>query len=49
MIEPNGSYGQDMELYFKNGEDRRSGIHRRQISHDSHIPERRSGKERRIS
>lgn len=28
--------------------DRRSGIERRRISYDGHIPERRSGKDRRV-
>jgi hypothetical protein len=29
--------------------DRRSGIERRSISYDGHIPERRNGKDRRVS
>jgi len=40
-------FGKDVELSIKDKEDRRSGVDRRIFSYDSHIPEHRSGKERR--
>ena len=36
-----------MEIFIKNNADRRLGIERRVFSYTLHIPERRSGKERR--
>jgi hypothetical protein len=36
-----------MELSIKDKGGRRSGIDRRQFSYNDHIPERRSGKDRR--
>jgi len=38
-----------MGIFIKNNADRRSGIERRIFSYTLHIPERRSGKERRRS
>jgi DNA-binding XRE family transcriptional regulator len=40
-------FGEDTELSVKNKECRRSGVDRRIFSYDDHIPEYRSGKERR--
>jgi len=38
-----------MTIFIKNNVDRRSGIERRVFSYTLHIPEQRSGKERRRS
>jgi hypothetical protein len=38
-----------MAIFIKNNADRRSGIERRVFSYTIHIPERRSGKERKKS
>jgi len=38
-----------MGIFIKNNADRRSGIEKRVFSYTIHIPERRSGKERRRS
>jgi len=43
----NKVFGEDVELSIKDKEDRRSGVDRRIFSYDGHIPEHRSGKERR--
>jgi DNA-binding XRE family transcriptional regulator len=40
-------FGEDVELSIKDKEDKRSGVDRRIFSYDGHIPENRSGKERR--
>lgn len=40
-------FAKDAELSVKNKECRRSGVDRRIFSYDDHIPEYRSGKERR--
>ena len=39
--------GQDIKICTKNRKEMRSGIERRQLSYDFHIPERRSGKNMR--
>jgi len=39
--------GQDIKISTKNRKEMRSGIERRQLSYDFHIPERRSGKDLR--
>ena len=39
--------GQDIKISTKNRKEMRSGIERRQLSYDFHIPERRSGKNMR--
>jgi hypothetical protein len=38
-----------MGIFIKNNADRRSGIERRVFSYTLHVPEQRSGKERRKS
>jgi len=38
-----------MALFTKYNEDKRLGLDRRQFSYDKHIPERRSGKDRRTN
>jgi len=40
-------FGKDVELSIKDKEDKRLGVDRRRFSYDGHIPEHRSGKERR--
>ncbi len=40
-------FGEDIELSAKDEEDNRSGVDRRKFSYDIHVPEHRSGKERR--
>ncbi|MGB6012675.1 MAG: hypothetical protein WBI57_15525 [Desulfobacterales bacterium] len=40
-------FGQDIKTSTKNKKEARSGIERRQFSYNGHIPERRSGKNRR--
>jgi len=40
-------FAKDVELSIKDKEDRRSSVDRRIFSYDGHIPEHRSGKERR--
>lgn len=40
-------FGQDIKTSTKNKKEARSGIERRQFSYIGHIPERRSGKNRR--
>ena len=40
-------FGEDVKLSIKDEEDRRSDVDRRIFSYDGHIPEYRSGKERR--
>ena len=40
-------FGQDIETSTKKRIKKRSGIERRQFLYDGHIPERRSGKNRR--
>ena len=45
--EKNKVVGEDIELSIKDGEDRRSGMDRRKFLYDIHIPDKRSGKERR--
>ena len=45
--EKNKGVGEDMELSAKNGPDRRSDMDRRKFIYDIHIPENRSGRERR--
>jgi DNA-binding XRE family transcriptional regulator len=40
-------FGEVMELSIKDNEDRRSGMDRRNFSYHTHIPDIRSGKERR--
>ena len=43
----NKVFGEGVELSIKNKEDKRLGFDRRRFSYDGHIPEHRSGKERR--
>ena len=38
-----------MASFIKNNEDKRLGLDRRQFSYNKHIPERRSGKDRRTN
>ncbi len=45
--EKNKVFGEDIELSIKDRQDRRSGMDRRQFLYDIHIPDNRSGKERR--
>jgi hypothetical protein len=45
--EKNKWVGENMEWLAKNRPDRRSGMDRRKFIYDIHIPENRSGKERR--
>ena len=40
-------FGKNMRIPVEDGEDRRSGIDRREFSYAIHSPENRSGKERR--
>jgi DNA-binding XRE family transcriptional regulator len=40
-------FGEDIELSIKDRQDRRSGMDRRNFLYDIHIPDNRSGKERR--
>lgn len=40
-------FGKNMAVSVKGGEDRRSGIDRREFSYAIHTPEHRSGRERR--
>ena len=47
ISDKNKVFGEDVELSIKDKEDRRLGIDRRKFSYDGHIPEHRSGKERR--
>jgi DNA-binding XRE family transcriptional regulator len=47
ISDKNKVFGEDMELSIKDKEEKRSGVDRRIISYDVHIPELRSGKERR--
>jgi DNA-binding XRE family transcriptional regulator len=47
MSDKNKVFGEDMELSIKDTEDKRLGVDRRRFSYDGHIPEHRSGKERR--
>ena len=49
MSDKNKVFGEDVELSIKDKEDKRSGVDRRMFSYDGHIPEHRSGKERRNS
>jgi len=43
----NKVFGEDTELSIKDKEDKRLGVDRRRFSYGGHIPEHRSGKERR--
>ena len=43
----NKVFGEDMELFVNDNNGRRSGAERRKFSYDRHIPEHRSGNERR--
>jgi len=45
--EKNKEGGEDIELTIKDRQDRRSGMDRRKFLYDIHIPDKRSGKERR--
>ena len=45
--EKNEVVGKDIELSIKDWQDRRSGMDRRKFLYDIHIPDNRSGKERR--
>jgi len=45
--EKNKVFGEDIEVSIKDGPDRRSGMDRRKFLYDIHIPDKRSGKERR--
>ncbi len=47
ISDKNSVFGEVMELSIKDNEDRRSGMERRQFSYNHHIPDIRSGKERR--
>ncbi|MEA1946575.1 MAG: hypothetical protein U9N83_04650 [Thermodesulfobacteriota bacterium] len=45
--EKNRVFGEDIELSVKDKQNRRSGMDRRNFLYDIHIPDDRSGKERR--
>ena len=47
MSDKNKVFGEDVELSFKDKEDKRLSVDRRIFSYDGHIPEHRSGMERR--
>jgi DNA-binding XRE family transcriptional regulator len=47
LSDENKVFGDDRELSIKDNEDRRTGMDRREFSYHSHIPDIRSGKERR--
>jgi DNA-binding XRE family transcriptional regulator len=47
ISDKNKVFGEDVELSFKDKEDKRLGVDRRILSYDGHIPEHRSGMERR--
>jgi DNA-binding XRE family transcriptional regulator len=47
ISDKNSVFGEVMELSIKDNEDRRSGMDRRKFSYHTHIPDIRSGKERR--
>jgi DNA-binding XRE family transcriptional regulator len=47
ISDKNNIFGEDMELSIKDKEDRRLGDDRRVFSYDGHLPEHRSGMERR--
>jgi DNA-binding XRE family transcriptional regulator len=47
ISDKNKVFGEVMELSIKDNEDRRSCMDRRQFSYHTHIPDIRSGKERR--
>jgi predicted transcriptional regulator len=47
ISDKNRVFGEVMELSIKDNEDRRSGMDRREFSYHTHIPDIRSGKERR--
>ena len=49
ISDKNKVFGEGVELSIKDKEDKRSGVDRRIFSYDGHIPEHRSGKERRNS
>ena len=47
ISDKNKMFGDDMESSIKDNGGRRSGVDRRQFSYNTHISERRSGKDRR--
>ena len=47
ISDKNKVFGEGMDLSIKDNEDRRSGTDRRKFSYHTHIPNIRSGKERR--
>jgi DNA-binding XRE family transcriptional regulator len=49
ILDKNKVFGEDTELSIKDKEDKRLSVDRRIFSYDGHIPEHRSGKERRNS
>jgi hypothetical protein len=47
ISDKNKVFGEDLELSIKDKEDRRAGVDQRIFLYDIHIPEHRSGKQRR--
>ncbi len=47
ISDKNEVFGEDLELSIKDKEGRRAGVDQRIFSYDIHIPEHRSGKQRR--
>ena len=47
ISDKNKVFGENTELSIKDKEDRRAGVDQRIFSYDIHIPEHRSGKQRR--